>query len=125
MDILKSTVPAIFKKAFLRKGKFIVFGDQLLTYPELQSTIARYTTYFRQRGILQGDQVLFSSANERFVCLFYISLIANGITAVFLDPESGAQRPASLHSLIRTIVAPFESKDAAGGSRANASAAAG
>lgn len=110
MDILKSTVPAIFKKAFLRKGKFIVFGDQLLTYPELQSTIARYTTYFRQRGILQGDQVLFSSANERFVCLFYISLIANGITAVFLDPESGADRANAIinHCKARFIFADQE-----------------
>src|SRR3546814_12477638 len=34
-----------------------------------------------------------------------------------LDPEAGAQRPASLHALVRAIVAPFDTDPADGGGR--------
>lgn len=110
MNIYSHTVPGIFKKAFTRKGRFIVFGDSVLTYAELKSHMGRFSSYFRQRGIRQGDRVILASGNERFVCTFYLSLIANGITVVYLDPESG---PGRAHAIIDHCKAPFIFVDSA------------
>ncbi len=110
MNIYSHTVPGIFKKAFTRKGRFIVFGDSVLTYAELKSHMGRFSSYFRQKGIRQGDRVILASGNERFVCTFYLSLIANGITVVYLDPESG---PGRAHAIIDHCKAPFIFVDSA------------
>lgn len=104
MNIYSHTVPDIFKKAFTRKGRFIVFGDSVLTYAEMKSHMGRFSSYFRQKGIRQGDRVILASGNERFVCTFYLSLIANGITVVYIDPESG---PGRAHAIIDHCKAPF------------------
>jgi long-chain acyl-CoA synthetase len=109
MDIYRQTVPAIFEKALGHKGRFIVFGDSFLTYAELKAHIGRFSTYFREQGIHQGDRVLFSSGNERFVCIFYLSLMANGITAVYIDPDSGPDRA---NAIIDHCDTPFIFADA-------------
>ena len=94
MNISGQTVKDIFNKAFSQnKNKpLIVLKDHTLTYGELKSSIQRYTTYFSQNGIRQGDRLLFSSKDESFLCLFYLALIANGITAVYIDPDCGEER---------------------------------
>jgi long-chain acyl-CoA synthetase len=94
MNISGQTVKDIFNKAFSQnKNKpFIVLKDHNITYGELKNSILRYTTYFAQNSIKTGDRVLFSSKNESFVCLFYLALISNGITAVLIDPDSGSER---------------------------------
>jgi long-chain acyl-CoA synthetase len=94
MNISSHIVKDIFNKAFSQnKNKpFIVLKDRKITYGELETSILRYTTYFSKNGVKPGNRVLFSSKDERFVCLFYLALIANGITAVLIDPDCGSAR---------------------------------
>jgi long-chain acyl-CoA synthetase len=98
MNISSRTVKDIFNKAFNQnKNKpFIVYKEHKITYGELKNSILSYTTYFAQNNIKPGDRVLFSSKDERFVCIFYLSLIANGITAVLIDPDCGSDRANSI-----------------------------
>ena len=94
MNISSHTVKDIFDKAFNQKNNkpFIILKDHKITYGELKTSIPRYTTYFSLNGINPGDRVLLSSRDEGFLCLFYLALIANGITAVFIDPDCGSER---------------------------------
>ncbi|MBE0654826.1 MAG: AMP-binding protein, partial [Bacteroidales bacterium] len=94
MNISRHTVRDIFNKAFGQKANkpFIVFKESQVTYGELKNAILRFTAYFSQNDIKAGDRVIFSSKDESFVCLFYLSLIANGITVVLIDPECGSER---------------------------------
>ena len=94
MNISSHTVRDIFNIAFAQKANkpFIVFKESQITYGELKTAILRFTAYFAQNGIKAGDRVIFSSKDESFVCLFYLALIANGITAVLIDPDCGSER---------------------------------
>jgi long-chain acyl-CoA synthetase len=98
MNVSSQTVRDTFNKAFSQNSNksFIVFKETKITYGELRNIIPGYTTYFSQNGIKQGDRVLFSSKDERFLCLFYLALIANGITAVFIDPDCGSERARAI-----------------------------
>jgi len=94
MNISGQTVKDIFDKAFSQKGNkpFIVFGNRKVTYGELKSNIGKYSTYFQNNNLKCGDRVILASTDESFVCQFYLSLIANGITAVLLNHETGSER---------------------------------
>ena len=98
MDTSNQDIKAIFDKAFGQKSSkpFIVFGDSKITYGDLKTSVLKFSTYFHHIGINAGERVVFSSKNERFVCLFYLSLIANGITAVYLDPDTGPERAVGI-----------------------------
>lgn len=94
MNISNQTVRDIFNNAFDQKSNrpFIIFGDNKVTYGELKTIIKKFSTYFKEKEIQAGDRVVFSSKVEHFVCTFYLSLVANGITVVFIDPETGNER---------------------------------
>jgi long-chain acyl-CoA synthetase len=98
MNISKETIHAIFKKAFAEKPKkpFMVLSKETITYGDLKSQMGRYSNFFNKQGIGQGSRVLFSSFDEGFISIFYLSLLANGITAIFIDPESGKERAKSI-----------------------------
>jgi long-chain acyl-CoA synthetase len=98
MNISNPIVKNIFENAFRQKHNkpFVVFGDSTLTYGELKTSILKFSTYFGKNGIKAGERVAFSSEDERFVCIFYLSLVANGITAIFIDPETGGDRANSI-----------------------------
>jgi len=84
----------IFRLAFEQKSNkpFAVFAERTITYGELRKKIGQYASYFHNEGIKKGDRIVFSSTYEPFVCLFSLSLIANGITVVFIDPDGGSKR---------------------------------
>ncbi len=98
MIVSRHTVRDTFNKAFNQDSNksFIVFKETRITYGELKNSIPRFATYFTQNGIRQGDRVMFSTKDERFLCLFYLALIANGITAVFIDPDCGSERARAI-----------------------------
>lgn len=98
MNISNHTVSDIFNIAFKQKpGKlFIDFGTGKTSYGELKTNIKKYTTYFKNNNICAGNRVVFSSKNEQFVCTFYLALLANGITAVLIDPECSAERAKAI-----------------------------
>ncbi|MFH1156945.1 MAG: AMP-binding protein [Pseudomonadota bacterium] len=81
----------IFDKAINRNPSkpFIVFGDTRITYRELGNRIGQLTAFFNSLGIKPGNRLVFSSRDESLVSTLYMALIANGITAVNLDPDSG------------------------------------
>lgn len=94
MNSFKQSIHDIFEQAFAQKSSkpFIVFGDQTVTYGDFRLKVEKYTTYFKDLGLKKGDRVLFSCPDEPFVCMFLLSLIANGITLIYLDPEAGSKR---------------------------------
>jgi long-chain acyl-CoA synthetase len=94
MYTLNQSVHDIFNRALKQKKNktFIHFGDQKITYGELKEYIGKYTSYLNNAQIKIGDRVVFSSKDEVFNCMFYISLVANGITAILIDADSGAER---------------------------------
>jgi long-chain acyl-CoA synthetase len=98
VDTSNPDIPGIFRRALgQRSGKpFIVFGGHALTYGELRRTIGLYASYFDRAGVKAGDRIVFSSKNEAFVCTFYVSLLANGIASVLIDPDSGTERAGAI-----------------------------
>jgi long-chain acyl-CoA synthetase len=109
MTACDQDIPGIIRRSLDQKsGKpFIVFGGRCITYGELRRKVLRYTSYFERAGIRAGDRVVFSSKDEAFVCCLYLSLLANGVTSVFLDPDSGSERANAIinHCQPRSIFA--------------------
>lgn len=94
MYTLNQSAHDIFDRALKQNSNktFIHFGDRKISYGEIKENIRKYTTYLNDAKIKQGDRIVFSSKDEVFNCMFYISLIANGITAILIDPDSGTDR---------------------------------
>ena len=94
MNTFSQNIPDIINQAITQHSSkhFIVFGNHTITYGELKSKIGKYTSYFLNKGINKGDRVVFSSKDEKFTCYFYLSLIANGITAILIDSNGGTER---------------------------------
>ena len=112
MNVSSRTVKDIFNRSFSQKSNksFIVFKDTRITYGELKTIIQKYVTYFSQNGIRQGDRVLFSSKDESFLCIFYLALIANGITAVLIDPDCGSERARAIINHCQSNIVFVDSK---------------
>lgn len=106
MNIATHTVKDIFNTAFLQKERnpFLVLDRNSITYGELKSKIKKLSTYYRDMGIRSYDKVLISSSDEGFICCFYLALIANGITAIFIDPASS---PVRANAIIKHCDAKF------------------
>ncbi|MEI6575298.1 MAG: AMP-binding protein [Bacteroidota bacterium] len=98
MDLLNHIGKDIFNEAFHQKGNkiFVDFGDRKLSYGAFRTELRKYTTYFRNEGLTAGQRVVISSRDEYFICCFYLSLIANGITVILLDPDSGTERAKAI-----------------------------
>jgi len=88
----------IFNEALNRKPEkpFIVFGATRITYRDLGKRLGQMSTYFRSMGLKPGNRLVFSSRDEALVSILYTGLIANGITAVLIDPDSGAKRALAI-----------------------------
>jgi len=106
MNITSRSVKDIFNRAFLQKERnpFLVLDRNSITYGELKSKIKKFSTYYINLGIRPGDKVLMSSADEGLICCIYLALIANGITAIFLDPASS---PVRANAIIKYCDAKF------------------
>jgi len=98
MNTFAFSINDIFNRALNRKPAkpFIVFGATRITYRDLGKRLGQLTTYFRSMGLKPGNRLVFSSRDEALVSILYTGLIANGITAVLIDPDSGAKRALAI-----------------------------
>lgn len=70
--------------------------EQKYTYGQLTQDVRKLTTFFKQKGIAQGQRIIISSANNYGVAILFWTCLRNGITAILLDPEIGNKRANEL-----------------------------
>jgi len=93
------TRPATINEAFsniprLKEKPFLV-TDKTVSYGQLYDHARRLRTFFIEKGITPGDRVVIASNDDANAILLFLSLLANGITAVIIDPDTAKNRADS------------------------------
>lgn len=98
--------PGSFFSAFARaedkalsQKPFITTSMNRISYGEVCAIIRKLTSLYKSWGMAPGDRVVFSTKDDIHASILFLSLLCNGITAVFLDPET---KPFRARHLIET-----------------------
>ncbi|MBN8821851.1 MULTISPECIES: AMP-binding protein [unclassified Spirosoma] len=75
---------------------FVETASQRITYAQLSERIRKAATLFGQYGLVEGDRIVVSIADEQETILTFLSLLANGLTAILLDPDTKTSRTESI-----------------------------
>lgn len=91
---MKDIINKVFSQP--HQKPFVVCRDSTVTYGQLSAMIRKFSGFFQNSGITAGERIVFSSKNESFVSSFFVSLLTNNVTAVFLDADTGHDRAHSI-----------------------------
>ncbi|GAB4040287.1 AMP-binding protein [Spirosoma gilvum] len=75
---------------------FVETTNYRITYAQLSERIRKAATLFQQYGLAEGDRIVVSIADEQETILTFMALLANGLTAILLDPETKTSRTESI-----------------------------
>lgn len=100
--------PGNFVSAFLRaeekalsQKSFITTSMNRLSYGELTAIIRKLTSLYKSWGLAPGDRLVISTKDDIHASVLFLSLLCNGITAVFIDPETKPLRADHLLEVSR------------------------
>ncbi|MBU1106859.1 MAG: AMP-binding protein [Candidatus Riflebacteria bacterium] len=82
-------------------AKEFAVAEQSIGYSELCKNVRRLAAIFQQRGVKQGDSVVFSTQDDMLASTIFIALLRCGITAIFLDSETRSLRANHLINLVK------------------------
>lgn len=88
------------EKALARKS-FITTSMNRITYGEVTAIVRKLASLYKSWGLVPGDRVVFSTKDDIHAATLFLSLLRNGITAVFLDPETKPLRANHLLAVSR------------------------
>lgn len=77
-------------------ASFVETSGQRITYAQLSERIRKASALFGQYGLTEGDRIVVSIADEQETILTFLSLLANGLTAILLDPDTKTSRAKSI-----------------------------
>ncbi len=80
---------------------FLQTEHATITYGTLVDMIKRLTGLYQQSGILSGDRVVIATQDDIHAPILFLSLLANGITAVVLDTDIKTSRAQFLFQIIQ------------------------
>lgn len=75
---------------------WLVTPERTVSFGELRLRLDQVAGWLAARGIGVGDRLLFSMRDDVEVALLFVALIANGVTAIHLDPDTGPERARAL-----------------------------
>jgi long-chain acyl-CoA synthetase len=70
--------------------------NRTITFGQLRDRIERVAALLSQLGVAPGERVVVATRDDAEAALLFVGLICSGVTAVNIDPETGARRAASL-----------------------------
>lgn len=71
-------------------------GRRTIRFKELDERIRSVAALLAVRGIAIGDRIVIASRDDAETALNFVALVANGVTAINLDPETAAPRAQAL-----------------------------
>jgi len=80
-------------------NKPFIIDQETLTYASALDRIERLTQLYRNMGLQAGDRVIIATIHDSDTVIFFLSLLANGITAVPVNPQTKENRVRSLFRL--------------------------
>jgi len=86
----RCALPASQKKVFL------TCQGREFTYHSVCDVIRRLAGLFAAWGVRPGDRIAFSTADDAHASILFLGMLRSGVTAVFLDPETGPHRARHL-----------------------------
>lgn len=105
---MTAELPGNFVSAFARaeeqalsRKSFITTAMNRITYGEVTAVIRKLASLYKSWGLVPGDRVVFSTKDDIHAATLFLSLLCNGITAVFLDPETKPLRANHLLKVSR------------------------
>lgn len=105
---MTSDYPGNFVAAFARaeekalsRKPFITTSMNRISYGEVTVIIRKLASLYRSWGLVPGDRLVFSTKDDIHASILFLSLLCNGITAVFLDPETKPLRANHLLEVSR------------------------
>ncbi len=75
---------------------WITTADREVPFSALSDRVGRVAALLHRRGVKVGERVVIATADDCEAALLFVAMICNGITAVLLDPLTGADRARSL-----------------------------
>lgn len=91
--------PATISDAFRRipeiKTKPYLVTDRTISYGHLYRHARQFAAFFLEMGIKPGDRIVIASHDDASVILLFLSMLANGITGVIIDPDTPKKRAMS------------------------------
>jgi long-chain acyl-CoA synthetase len=82
--------------AILARKPWLVTEDRSLSFGDLAERARRLAGLFAERGVAMGDRVVIASRDDAEAALLLVGLIANGVTAILLDPDTPQARAEAL-----------------------------
>jgi len=98
--IQPATISDIFKKIPEFKAKPYLVTDKTISYGQLYDHARKLASFFIEKGIKPGDRVVIASNDDASVILLFLSILANGITAIIVDPDTTKNRADSYYNLL-------------------------
>jgi len=105
---MSAEFPGNFVRAFIRAEEksiaqkpFITTSMNRISYGEATAIIRKLTSLYKSWRLSPGDRVAFSTQDNTHASILFLSLLCNGITAVFLDPETKPLRAKHLLEVSR------------------------
>ena len=83
----------------LAQKPFITTSMNRISYGEVTAIIRKLSSLYQSWGVAPGDRVAFSTKDDIHASILFLSLLCNGITAVFFDPET---KPLRANHLLET-----------------------
>ena len=87
--------PSNFVSAFARaeekaisQKSFVTTSMNRISYGEVTAIIRKLTSLYKGWGLAPGDRVVISTKDDIHASILFLSLLCNGITTVFFDPET-------------------------------------
>ncbi len=89
------TICDIFKRIPEISGKPYLVADQTISYGELYDHAGKMASFFMDHDIQPGDCIVISSREDIRTIMLFLSIMASGITAVVIDPDTAKSRAES------------------------------
>lgn len=78
------------------RALWIKAQNRRLSYSDLEERTRRLAGFAKQRGLAVGDRIVLATVDDEEAALLFAGLVLNGLTAVTIDPEAGADRARAL-----------------------------
>ncbi|WP_339793316.1 AMP-binding protein [uncultured Imperialibacter sp.] len=99
VESFKDFIEALAEESISKKV-FLKSNASEYTYGNLLTRVKRITAAVKNCGISQGDNVVVSLSDDFEMITCFLALVANGITAVLIDPDAKKERVKKILSTV-------------------------
>ena len=81
-----SSVGSVYKNRYTPEKTAIIWGDERISYAELDDKVRAFANFFRDRGVKYGDKVMLDIGNSPEFIYVYLGTVRNGAVIVPVNP---------------------------------------